>query len=61
MREGSRTVAALIATAVMTLAASVTGAQTIAFENDAPGKPSTEFDFGLAGEGGPGRWEVVAD
>ena len=31
-------------------------AQTITFETDPPEKPPKDFEFGLAGEGGPGRW-----
>lgn len=44
----------------LALSASVS-AQTITFANDATGKPPKDFEFGLAGEGGPGRWQVVAD
>jgi hypothetical protein len=44
---------------VLTLA--VATAQTVTFENDVAGKPPKDFEFGLAGEGGPGRWEVVMD
>ena len=40
---------------------SVAAAQTITFDNDTPGQPPKAFEFGLAGEGGPGRWQVVAD
>ena len=36
-------------------------AQTITFEKDAVGSPPKDFEFGVAGEGGPGRWQVVAD
>src|SRR5262245_2196168 len=36
-------------------------AQTVTFGNDAPTQPPKDFEFGLAGEGGPGRWEIVAD
>ena len=36
-------------------------AQTVTFETDTPGQPPRDFEFGLAGEGGPGRWQVVAD
>jgi hypothetical protein len=45
----------------MTLTVSVASAQTVTFENDTPGKPPKDFEFGLAGEGGPGRWDVVVD
>jgi len=53
--------ASSIATVALMLATAVATAQTITFENDAPGQPPKDFEFGLAGEGGPGRWEIVAD
>lgn len=43
------------------LAATEAIAQTITFADDVVGRPPKDFEFGLAGEGGPGRWEVVAD
>ncbi len=52
---------ALGAAAAVILTSAVATAQTITFENDASGQPPKDFEFGLAGEGGPGRWEVVAD
>ena len=52
---------AVSAAASLILASAVATAQTVTFENDTPGKPPKDFEFGLAGEGGPGRWEVVAD
>ncbi len=51
---------ALIAAAAIWLA-SAAAAQTIMFENDTPKKPPKDFEFGLAGEGGPGVWQVVTD
>jgi hypothetical protein len=36
-------------------------AQTVTFESETPGQPPRDFELGLAGEGGPGRWEIVAD
>src|SRR2546421_5416959 len=36
-------------------------AQIVTFEGDTPGQPPRDFEFGLVGEGEPGRWEVVAD
>jgi len=36
-------------------------AQTVTFETETPGQSPRDFEFGLAGEGGPGRWQVVAD
>lgn len=52
---------ALTAATALWLAMASAAAQTITFENDPPGKPPKDFEFGLAGEGGPGRWQVVAD
>ncbi len=52
---------ALITATAMLLSSAVATAQTITFENDTPGQPPKEFEFGLAGEGGPGRWQIVAD
>jgi hypothetical protein len=48
-------------TAALSLAATNAAAQTITFESDTPGQPPKDFEFGLAGEGGPGRWQIVAD
>lgn len=45
----------------LALTIEVAAAQTIAFEDGQLGQPPRDFEFGLAGEGGPGRWEVVAD
>jgi hypothetical protein len=39
----------------------VAPAQIVTFESETPGQPPRDFEFGLAGEGEPGRWEVVAD
>jgi hypothetical protein len=36
-------------------------AQTITFENDPLNQAPKDFEFGLAGEGGPGIWQVVMD
>ena len=36
-------------------------AQIVTFESETPGQPPRDFEFGLAGQGEPGRWEVVAD
>jgi Domain of Unknown Function (DUF1080) len=51
--------ASIAAALVFTGAAAA--AQTITFEKDDVGQPPKDFEFGLAGEGGPGRWQVVAD
>ncbi len=51
----------LAAVAVLCLAMTNAGAQTITFENDTAGQPPKNFEFGLAGDGGPGRWQIVAD
>ncbi len=47
--------------AALSFAATNAAAQTITFANDMPGQPPKDFEFGLAGEGGPGRWQIVAD
>jgi hypothetical protein len=36
-------------------------AQIVTFNSETPGQPPKDFEFGLAGEGGPGRWEMVED
>lgn len=61
MQGVSGYMASLIVTAATMFSNSVASAQTITFDDDAIGKPPKDFEFGLAGEGGPGRWEVVAD
>jgi len=52
---------ALFAAAALLLTSAAAVAQTITFDNDTPGQPTRDFEFGLAGDGGPGRWQVVAD
>ena len=52
--------ALVAAIAVIWLAGSA-GAQTITFENATPKQPPKDFEFGLAGEGGAGLWQVVTD
>jgi len=47
--------------AALSFAATNAAAQTITFANDMPGQPPKDFEFGVAGEGGPGRWQIVAD
>jgi hypothetical protein len=60
MALGSIGARALVsAAAVMVLSA--VAAQTITFENDTVKKPPVDFEFGLAGEGGPGLWQIVDD
>jgi hypothetical protein len=61
MPTTSAAAASLIAGGLLLLSNVVVAAQTITFDKDAPGQPPNDFEFGLAGEGGPGRWEVVAD
>jgi hypothetical protein len=53
------TVASVVAATVMALSA--VAAQDMTFESDTPKKPPADFEFGVAGEGGPGLWQVVAD
>jgi hypothetical protein len=36
-------------------------AQIVTFDSETSGQPPKDFEFGLAGEGGPGRWEMIAD
>jgi hypothetical protein len=43
------------------MSGAVATAQVITFDKDEPGQPPKDFAFGLAGEGGPGRWQVVED
>ena len=52
---------ALSAAMAAVVTSAVAAAQTITFENDTPGQPPKDFEFGLAGEGGPGVWQIVAD
>lgn len=56
-----RTIGSIALTAMLSLIAASAEAQTIAFADDALGQPPKNFDFGVAGEGGPGRWQIVAD
>jgi hypothetical protein len=53
--------ASLTAGALLLLSSVVAAAQTVTFDKESLGQPPKDFEFGLAGEGGPGRWEVVAD
>jgi len=57
----TKTDVALAVSMTLSLLTTSVSAQTVTFENDTPGKPPKDFAFGLAGEGGPGRWEIVAD
>ena len=43
------------------IAATAANGQTISFTDGAVGKSPANFEFGLAGDGGPGRWEIVTD
>src|SRR5262245_30422214 len=51
----------LLAAAVWLASGEAAPAQIVTFENETPGQPPRDFEFGLAGEGEPGRWEVIAD
>ena len=51
---------ALIAAAVACLVSSA-AAQLITFENHTLDQQLKEFEFGWAGEGGPGLWRIVQD
>jgi hypothetical protein len=59
----TRTPSLLVPTiaAALSLVATNAAAQVITFANDMPGQPPKDFGFGLAGEGGLGRWQIVAD
>jgi hypothetical protein len=52
---------AWITAAVLLLSGGAASAQIVTFESETLGQPPKDFEFGLAGEGGPGRWELVAD
>ena len=58
-RGGVRT---LLAAAVLwTLMHDIAAAQSVTFGNEAPGTTPKDFEYGVAGDGGPARWEIVAD
>jgi hypothetical protein len=50
-----------MAAAVFLFMPAIAAGQTVTFEQDAVGSPPKDFDYGLAGEGEPGRWEMVQD
>jgi hypothetical protein len=39
----------------------IAAAQSVTFGNEAPGTTPKDFEYGVAGDGGPARWEIVAD
>jgi hypothetical protein len=49
-----------IISAALTIPSTVSG-QTVTFANEPLGSLPNDFDHGLMGAGGPGRWEIVAD
>ena len=51
----------VLAAAAWLASGEAASAQIVTFEGETPGQPPRDFEFGLAGEGEPGRWEVVAD
>jgi hypothetical protein len=59
MKTGGR--ALIAAAATWLVGAGAAGAQVVTFGNDVAGTSPKDFEYGVAGEGGPGRWEVVAD
>ena len=61
MATRSKALVALGAVAAWALLAAGSSAQTVTFETEVPGQPPKDFDFGVSGEGGPGRWSVVLD
>ena len=60
IKETKRWLWVLAATAWLSTDAAAL-AQTVTFENETPGQPPKDFEFGVAGMGGAGRWEIVAD
>jgi len=58
-RDGSRRL--IVAAVLWALMNNIAAAQTVAFANDVLGSPPKDFEYGVAGEGGPGRWEIVAN
>jgi hypothetical protein len=61
MQGRSRRIASMIVIAAVTFTGSIASAQTVTFENDTPGKPPKDFDFGWPGREVPVAGEVVAD
>jgi len=51
----------VLAAAAWLASGEVASAQIVTFESETPGESPRNFEFGLAGQGEPGRWEVVAD
>jgi 3-keto-disaccharide hydrolase len=51
----------VLAAAAWLASGEVAPAQIVTFESETPGQPPRDFEFGLAGQGEPGRWEVLAD
>jgi hypothetical protein len=61
MRRVHEAISRAIALAVLMLSSVSAVAQTITFDSDKPGQVPKDFDLGLAGEGGPGRWQIISD
>lgn len=53
--------AAAAALLIGLMAVSMAKAETITFSAEQPGALPKEFEHGVMGVGGPGRWEIVAD
>src|SRR5215475_12184992 len=51
----------VLAAAALLATSEAAPAQIVTFESETPGQPPRDFEFGLAGQGEPGRWEVVVD
>ena len=51
----------LLAVATWLASGEAAHAQIVTFESETSGQPPRDFEFGLAGQGEPGRWEMVAD
>jgi hypothetical protein len=61
MSKTCNTVEILVAAATVLAVPASAAAQTVTFGNEAIGSPAKDFEYGLAGEGGPGRWQIVRD
>jgi hypothetical protein len=61
MRKRLNAAAGVLAAIAIWLTSTGAMAQKITFADDPIGQPPKDFEFGLAGEGGEGRWQIVAD
>ena len=61
MESASKHLISMLAAAAWLSSAVAAPAQIVTFDSETVGQPPKDFEFGLAGEGGPGRWEMVDD